>query len=903
MGRKAKIGKQRRDRYYHLAKETGYRSRSAFKLIQLNRKYPFLQQSRVLIDLCAAPGGWLQVASRNMPVSSMIIGVDLFPIKPIPNVVTFTADITTTKCRMQLRKELKTWKADCILHDGAPNVGANWVLDAFSQAQLTLHALKLSCEFLNKGGWFVTKVFRSRDYQPLLWVFHQMFRKVHVTKPQASRNESAEIFVVCQSYIAPDKIDSKFFDPKYIFKDVGEDTKQKATILRDPAKVKKAKAEGYKDGDITLYHPVPVTEYMSSEDPLEVLNECSELVFDDPSIESNPLTSNEIKLCCRDIKVLGRREVRDLLNWHKKINKERSEAEEAAKQAEKAKTEDGKDKDSDEDEDDEVAKQLADLKEGERLAERRKKKDTLKRRKKLRERLHKTKELQSTMGDATQGESLFGLVNIKNKKQLEKVDTGDGSIVDDDGEQPRERQKKQLPSLKPVKMPKDLDDDEEEEDDDDDDDSYIDSELEEDEASALRAEIEKANDRYDTDSDVEFESDEEASDDETTSNPLVVDLEKEDPEEGARRRAKLWFRKGVFADLEEEDDEDIEISQATRSYEQQGGVVLERQKKAKEMEEDANGKKGKSGKSVKFNATITSIDSEGEEEEDSMSDDSDEDEDVRTKGKTKSQSGQRNKNGTVGGSRAGAGSYDSDSSDSDYDDEVMMRGDLGDEAAEERGDSAPGRKNKKGKRGADGGDDDVQNKKQVKLPKLDPEGLALGTLMATSKKATREIIEHAYNRYSYGDQDRIPDWLRQDESKHCRRKMPVSKELVSEYRARLREINARPIKKIAEAKARKKKRQVARVEKLRKKAQAISDMADTSEGEKMHQIKSLYKKFKLGNKKKDVSYVVSKKHTASKRVRRPKGVKGPFKVVDPRMKKDVRAQKRADAKRKKGKKR
>lgn len=350
-----KHGKGRLDKWYKLAKEKGYRARAAFKLIQLNKKYGFLEKSRVLLDLCAAPGvscaaisplspslsesfsglvwtdilpaqSWCQVAAEVMPVNSLIIGVDLSPIKPIPKVITFQSDITTDKCRAKIRQHLKTWKADTVLHDGAPNVGTAWTQDSFNQAELALQAMKLATEFLIEGGTFVTKVFRSKDYNPLLWVLSQLFAKVEATKPPSSRNVSAEIFVVCKGFKAPKRIDPRFLDPKSVFAELAGATPNNEARVFNPES-KKRKREGYEEGDYTQFKSVPASEFVQTADPIAVLGSSNEFTFVQPpdgdvalaALNRLPETTPEIRTCCQDLKVLGRKEFKLLLRWRLKV--------------------------------------------------------------------------------------------------------------------------------------------------------------------------------------------------------------------------------------------------------------------------------------------------------------------------------------------------------------------------------------------------------------------------------------------------------------------------------------------------------------------------------------------------------------------------------------------------------
>lgn len=819
MVKKQKIGKQRRDKAYWAAKEIGYRSRASFKLVQLNRKWEFLQKSNVCIDLCAAPGSWMQVAKECMPVSSLVVGIDLVPIKPIQGCINLQGDITAEKTKADLKKELKTAKADVVLHDGAPNVGKNWINDAYQQSLLTLSAFKLATEFLCRGGWFVTKVFRSKDYQSLMWVFGQFFKKVHATKPAASRNESAEIFVVCQNYLAPDKIDPKFLDPKSVFSELDDsETKQHKEIVNPEKKKKKGHREGYDDGATMLYKEAKASDFIMGSDTIKILNESNAIVIDTPRIEKHPRTTVEIKECLKDLKVLGMKDLRMLKKWRDALKKEFEELDEENKENDEA-TPAIQVRTQEEIEDEEMAeldKQVEDLKDEERRAARRKKKKELKEKQKRAEKINLKMIIPGDEGPTAAEDGLFKMTDLRDGDDLKKVvedDKLDGMAEDSDSED------EDKPKPKHLKYDKEN--------------GTIDSEGlwygEHDEKSDHSGSDDEDSDNGEN---LGLEGDEDDSDDEAdekikrqdeaSKNPLLMSLNTEDSEAKKARKAESWFSK--LGDIDEDSDlEEAEIERAVNVVQKKGGKI----KKKKEETTTAPTKQQKV------------YHSDGES-------DDDEDDDV-----------------------------DDDISDSDDEEEVVHK-------------SASGKVYNKD------GFEVVPQQKIKKRKALSCEELALGEQLIRSKKAKRDIMDNGWHRFMFDDEN-LPDWFVKEEEMHMRKELDVDPEVVQKYKEMAKEMNVKTIKKVVEAKARRKRRVAKKLDQARKKSAHILENEDLGSREKASEINKLYKKAAQAGKKKEVSYVVAKKHKAQKRAQRPANVKGPYKQVDPRMKKDSAA-KRSGAK-------
>ena len=188
-----------------------------------------------------------------------------------------------------------------------------------------MYALKVATEVLRKGGTFVTKVFRSKDYNALMYIANQFFTKVESNKPQSSRSTSAEIFMVCTGYKAPDVIDPKLLDPKYALEQVEDDptdrNNQKVTSLKKLLN-QKVNRGGYADGVNQLFTECDLVDFLTASEPHEYLSSFNRFKIDDTAkgMLADIKVPSDLETICGDLKLCGRREFQELLKLRYKLN-------------------------------------------------------------------------------------------------------------------------------------------------------------------------------------------------------------------------------------------------------------------------------------------------------------------------------------------------------------------------------------------------------------------------------------------------------------------------------------------------------------------------------------------------------------------------------------------------------
>ena len=193
------LERQLNDPYVAEAKRQGYRSRAAFKLIQLDEKYHFLGKGRTIVDLGCAPGGWTQVAAMRNKGEGQIVGMDLLATEPIEGAILLQQDFTADEAP-EMIKSLLHGAADVVMSDMAANTTGVQNIDHLRTLGLVELAYEFAKEILAEGGIFIAKVFQGGTEQNLLNDMKRHFNKVTHYKPDASRQDSVEMYVVAQGF-------------------------------------------------------------------------------------------------------------------------------------------------------------------------------------------------------------------------------------------------------------------------------------------------------------------------------------------------------------------------------------------------------------------------------------------------------------------------------------------------------------------------------------------------------------------------------------------------------------------------------------------------------------------------------------------------------------------------------
>ncbi len=191
------INKQRRDIYVRQSKIEGYRARSAYKLIEINEKFKIFKSGMTVVDIGAAPGSWSQYVSRTMK-NGKIVSIDLKEMENIKNSFHIKGDFTEPIIQRKIKNHLNK-QADVIMSDMAVNTTGIKSIDSIQTGELCKEAINFSTEIISPNGFFISKIFMGGSFNEIVAAGKKIFKELKVFKPQSSRKDSKESFIICKN--------------------------------------------------------------------------------------------------------------------------------------------------------------------------------------------------------------------------------------------------------------------------------------------------------------------------------------------------------------------------------------------------------------------------------------------------------------------------------------------------------------------------------------------------------------------------------------------------------------------------------------------------------------------------------------------------------------------------------
>jgi len=189
---------KKQEYYYRISKQKGYRARSAFKLLQIQKKYHVLKKGDTVIDLGAAPGGWSQV-TKEIVGDGKVIAVDKEKFEALPGILVIKGDITKKDTIDKIQHEIQN-NSDVVLSDLSPNISGNYSMDHAKSVWLCLYSLDIAQNVLKKNGCFICKIFKGESLQEFIDEVTKRFNQIKIFSPKATRKHSSETYVIAKGF-------------------------------------------------------------------------------------------------------------------------------------------------------------------------------------------------------------------------------------------------------------------------------------------------------------------------------------------------------------------------------------------------------------------------------------------------------------------------------------------------------------------------------------------------------------------------------------------------------------------------------------------------------------------------------------------------------------------------------